>query len=615
MKIGCVACCFFAWIITQKSYGEVKLPRLVSDGMVLQRGASGGQWELRLPPTKEGGPYQMEIVASNRILINNIMVGDVWVCSGQSNMVIPMERVKYKYAKQIAESENLSIRQFLVPNEYDFEKPRNDLSAGNWESANPRTVLHFSAVAYFFAKALFEKYHVPVGLINASVGGAPVDAWLSEEALKSFPAHLQEAQKWKNPGYIDSIREAENKASNAWYANLWRMDQGLQGPKKWLDSSFDAKGWATMRIPGYWVSPDKKPINGVMWFRKECLVPDNMIGIPAILWLGRIVDRDSVYVNGVFVGTTGYQYPPRIYQLPSNLLRPGKNTIVIRIINSAGNGGFIKDKTYALMAGGHTIGLEGSWQYKLGAQLDPLPAQTFFQYKPVGLFNGVLSPLLQYTIKGVIWYQGEGDLSHPKEYKGLFSAMIGEWRKGWQEGNFPFLYVQLTNYLDNKDPGSPSRWAELREAQRKTLAVPNTGMAVGIDIGEWNDLHPLNKEDVGKRLALAARHLAYADNQIVYSGPMYKSMEIEGNKILLHFSHAGSGLIARGGDSLKYFFIAGTDKQYVAARTKILGDKILVWSEGIKKPVAVRYAWSDNPAAPNFYNRDGLPASPFCTDD
>jgi len=640
-KLGLVLCCY-ALLISQSALCNVKLPRLVSDGMVLQRGgakvwgwadagekvtikfngktyaaAAGtdGKWGIKLSETKAGGPYTLEINAKNNITLKNILVGDVWICSGQSNMVLPMSRVSPLYGDVIAASKNDSIRQFLVPMEYDFKEPREDLKSGRWESANPQTVLNFTATGYFFAKALYEKYRVPIGLVNASVGGSPAEAWLSEDALKEFPEHLETAKKFKSDGYIEQIRTKEKAANDAWYKLIRESDKGLAaGEKRWYDPAYDSSNWPTMKLPGYWADGELGPVNGVVWFRKDIVVPDSMAGKPGKLLMGRIVDSDEIYVNGKLVGTTSYQYPPRRYNVPSNLLKAGKNTIVARVVNTSGRGGFVKNKPYELTAGNQTIDLKGQWQYKLGATMDPLPPTTFIQYKPVGLYNGMIAPLLNYTIKGVIWYQGESNTWKPLEYRKLFGALITDWRKEWNQGEFPFLYVQLANFMAAKDQPSESGWAEVREAQLKTLSVPKTGMAVIIDIGEWNDIHPLNKKDVGERLALAARKLAYGDTKVVHSGPIYESMETAGNKIIIRFTNTGGGLVAKGGE-LKHFAIAGTDKKFVWAKAKIRGDKVIVWSDDVAKPIAVRYAWADNPEGANLYNKEGLPASPFRTDD
>jgi len=557
----------------------------------------------------------MDINATNHITLNDILIGDVWVCSGQSNMVLPMDRVKYRYPDIITHSDNPSIRQFIVPDRYDFNIPQEDFQSGRWVSANPETILKFTAVGYFFAKELFEKYHVPIGLINTCLGGSPAQAWLSEDALQAFPEHLETAKMFRDSAYLNQIVEKDKAVSDAWYGRIRQLDQGLEkGQKPWFDVNYDASEWATMNVPGYWADHELGNVNGVVWFRKEIDVPASMTGQPAKLWLGRIVDADTTYVNGKIVGSVSYQYPPRIYDVPANLLKEGKNIVVVRVINNIGRGGFVPDKPYHLIAAGQTIDLKGWWQYKLGATMNSLPGKTFIEWQPIGLYNAMIAPLLNYRIKGVIWYQGESNTGNTMEYQKLFPALIADWREKWNQGDFPFLYVQLANFLEAKSQPSESNWAELREAQLKTLSVSNTAMTVTTDIGEWNDIHPLNKEDVGKRLALAAHKVTYGEKEIVHSGPIYQSMRVEGNKIILTFTNIGSGLIAKGGGELKYLAIAGTDKKFVWAKAKIEGNQVIVWNDDITNPVAVRYAWADNPEGANLYNEEGLPASPFRTE-
>jgi sialate O-acetylesterase len=623
---------------------ELRLPRLISDGMVLQRdtkvkiwgwAAPGeivtvdfieesysaitnpeGKWEVILDELQAGGPYLMEVKARTSITIKNILVGDVWICSGQSNMVIPMERVKVIYEDEIANSENPAIRQFVVPDRYDFKAPQEDLEAGSWEAASADTILQFTAVGYFFAKALFEKYHVPIGLIRNSVGGTPVEAWLSEDALKYFPENLDIVKQLRVDGYIDSIMKKEQADINDWFNSLNQNDNGLiNGEPAWADPSYDASDWSTMKLPASWEDEGLRDLKGAVWFRKEIDVPASMIGKPAKLFMGTIVDSDSAYVNGTFIGATGYQYPPRRYEVPANLLKQGKDIITLRVISNDGKGEFIKDKPYKLFTEDQVISLEGEWQYKIGAEAqESLPPTTFFQYKPMGLFNGMIAPLLNYNMKGVIWYQGESNTGDPKGYHEKFSAMIADWRQKWHQGNFPFLYVQLANFMEAKAQPSESNWAELRNEQRRTLYVPNTGMAVAIDVGEWNDLHPLNKRDVGNRLSLLAQKIAYGENEIVSSGPIYNSMKIEENRITIIFESIGSGLIIKEGDKLQHFAIAGSDNKFVWANAIIEEDKVAVWNDEVINPIAVRYAWADNPQGANLYNKEGLPASPFTTE-
>jgi len=639
--VSTLFCCVLA--LSQAAFCRIRLPRLVSDGMVLQRGDSvkiwgwadpeekvtinfndktynaitgtDGKWAVMLSELKTGGPYSMEITGSNRIILKDILIGEVWVCSGQSNMDLPIARVEERYADVIANSNNPAIRRFFVSKRYDFNTPQGDLESGSWESANPETIRRFTATGYFFAKELYEKYKVPIGLVHASVGGSPAEAWLSEDALKEFPTHLETAGKFKDSDYLKQIADKDKVVSDAWYSLLQQKDNGLaEGQKPWFDPTYDASEWATMNVPGYWADGPLGNVNGVVWFRKEIDVPASMTDKPARLLLGRVVDSDRTYVNGKFVGSVSYQYPPRKYDLPENLLKAGKNIVVVRVVNNAGRGGFLLDKPYQLTVGDRTIDLKGPWQYKLAATMEPLPGKTFIEWQPMGLYNGMIAPLLNYTIKGIIWYQGESNTGRPREYQKLFPALIADWRREWGRGDFPFLYVQLANYMQVKDQPSESNWAELREAQLKTLAIPNTAMAVAIDIGEWNDVHPLNKEDIGKRLALGAQKVAYGDETIVYSGPIYQSMKTEENKITLTFSHIGSGLTAKDGGELKYFAIAGADKKFVWAKAKIQGDTVIVWNDDIANPVAVRYAWADNPEGANLYNKEGLPASPFRTD-
>jgi len=622
---------------------DIRLPRLISDGMVLQRAAkvriwgwadsgenvtvrflgktyqssaaSNHQWSVWLSPLKAGGPYSMEIDGNNHIVLKDILIGEVWVCAGQSNMVLPMDRVKYKYTDIIAGSANPEIRQFLVPETYDFKTPHRDLPSGKWEAANPWSVLHFSATAYFFARSLFKKYHVPIGIINASVGGTPVSAWMSKTALQPFPEYLKTAQTFSNDQYVDSIRKTDAKRISAWTHRLWTQDKGLNEGIPWYDPGYDASKWSTLQMPGYWSDQGLKNIHGAIWLRKQFNVPSGMAGKAATLWLGRIVNADYAYVNGVFVGTIPYQYPPSIFKIAAGILKPGDNIVVVRVLSHSGKGGFIKDKTYAVKSKEGTVDLKGTWQYKIGATVDSLAAQTFIQYKPLGLFNGMIAPLTHYTIKGVAWYQGEANTDAPQHYHALFSAMITDWRHQWEEGNFPFLFVQLPNYgTPQQQPTEQSGWAAIRNAQLKTLALSHTAMAITIDIGEYNDLHPLDKQDVGKRLALAAQRLAYDDDTIVYSGPIFQSMVVQNGKAIITFNHTGKGLMAKGNSALRCFAIEGANHKLLWANAKIIApDKIMVWNEQVPDPLRVQYSWADSPDRPNLFNQEGLPAAPFRT--
>ncbi|HTX19003.1 MAG TPA: sialate O-acetylesterase [Bacteroidota bacterium] len=625
------------------SLAGIKLPHIFGDGMVIQRDAevkvwgwadpgekvevsfihsiygttagSDGAWAVAIPGLKAGGPYEMAIRGSDTVTLKDVLVGDVWLCSGQSNMELPMRRVSPIYGAEIANSANPEIRQFAVPQNYNFKSPQKDLPSGTWKSANPKDVLEFSAVGYFFAKALYDRYKVPIGIINSSLGGSPIESWISEESLKQFPEAYAEAQRMKDTALIQRIVHDDQTRIGTWYRELDRKDLGYSGPHSWRDPKADTAGWGTMRIPGFWADEGLGNINGVVWFRRSVNIPASIADSASLLIMGRIVDADSVFVNGVFVGTTSYQYPPRRYPLPPHTFRAGENTIVIRVINSAGRGGFIPQKEYAIVAGTQSVSLEGDWQFKVGATMDPLASETFIRWKPLGLYNSMIAPILNYRIKGVVWYQGESNTGHPVEYRDLLTSLIKDWRTKFNQGEFPFLIVQLPNFMEAHPQPTESGWAMLREAQARALALPKTGLVVTIDIGEWNDVHPLDKKDVGDRLALSAEKIAYEEKGIVYSGPFYKSMHVEGGRVELAFEHVGGGLVAKGGGAPGPFAIAGDGKKFFWANARIEGDKVIVWSDSVLHPVAVRYAWADNPAGANLFNKEGLPASPFRTDD
>jgi sialate O-acetylesterase len=631
----------------QSSFAQIRLPYLIGDGMVLQRdakiniwgwaapgekvnigfnhktykcvGDANGKWSVKLGAMKAGGPYTMEINASNHITIQNILIGDVWLCSGQSNMVLSMERVKEKYPEEIANANYPQIRNFFIPTVSALNKVNDDLPPGTWKEANPKDVLEFGAATYFFAKQLYQKYHIPIGIINSSVGGTPVQAWISEKGLKQIPQYADRVVQLKDSAYVNRMKRAVVAKGEAENQRTKTDDKGLTGLKKWYDTTYRAEGWHHFWLPGYWANQGIKGLNGVVWFRKEINVPASMTGKPAKLFMGRIIDADQAYVNGVLVGNITYRYPPRRYTVPANLLKPGKNVIVVRVVNTSGEGGFVPDKNYSLTPGEESIDIRGDWQYEVGQVF--APAQNFgddanfsVQNEPAGLYNTMIAPIIQYGIKGILWYQGEANTTKPKEYEQLLPALIADWRNKWNEGNIPFVYAQLPGFMEVQYSPAESKWAELRETQLKTLSVPNTAMAVTIDAGEWNDIHPLNKKDVGERMALGAEKLAYGETGIVSSGPIYKSAKVEGNKIVIAFENTGSGLMAKDGKDLAQFAVAGDDRKYIWANARIEGDKVIVWNDKIDHPKYVRYAWADNPEGANLYNKESLPASPFTTD-
>jgi len=642
MKFKKTILVFFFFSLCTTGICNVTLPRLISDGMVLQRDQkikiwgwadanekvsvtfnkkkystttlADGTWSVVINPTKAGGPHRMQVTGNNTITIENILVGDVWICAGQSNMVHSLKLHQERYATEIAQASNPQIRNFTIPTTTNLIYPSTDITQGSWKETTPQNVMDFSVVAYFFAKKLNEQYHVPIGIINASVGGTPIEAWISEGGLKTFPEIITTIQQNKDTAYVNNTNRRAQAVNRAWEKRN-ATDQGLVESPRWHDTTYIPSDWHSINIPGYWEDQGIKNLDGVVWYRREIEIPQSLTGLPAKVALGRIVDADVLYINGVQVGNTTYQYPQRRYSIAEGILKPGKNVFVIRVINNGGKGGFVPDKPYHLSIGNQLIDLKGYWHYKVGQVFErrEFVPSIAVQNQPTTLFNGMIAPLINYAVKGFVWYQGESNTGKPDDYSKLLPALITDWRNQWKQNTTPFLYAQLPNFMDVNYSPEESNWAALRNAQLKTLSVANTGMAVTIDLGEWNDIHPGNKKPVGERLALAARNVAYGE-AIIPSGPIYQSSTSTENKIVISFTNVGSGLISKDGKSLRYFAIAGADKKFVWANAEIKNNTVVVWSDQIAIPQFVRYAWADNPDGANLTNKEGLMASPFTTE-
>ena len=614
---------------------QLRLPRIIRDSMVLQREATipiwgwsrasemvsvkfnhktyrtrsgkDGRWIVKLLPMRAGGPYDMEISAGKKILLREILIGDVWLCAGQSNMEHQLKLHAVRYENEIRSADYPAIRQFKVPDTVSLSGLLADISGGSWEWACPANLREFSAVAYFFARTLYDKYHVPIGIVNCTWGGIPVESAMSEEALKAFPYTVRRFEK--------ELAEAEAGQLNGSGDREWQrlqesMDEGISG--RWFEDSCTITGWKRIAVPGFWEDQGARDLYGIIWYRKEIDLPASMTGQTAWLWLGRMVDADEVYLNGRKIGSTGYMYPQRRYQVPEGLLKPGKNLLAVRVTCFGGKGGFVPDKPLLLISGKDTVNLSGYWEYKPGVLTSPhksAPA-VLLQNQPAALFNSMLAPLMPYALRGFIWYQGESNIFHADEYANLQNALINDWRKHWKQDSLPFLFVQLPGYGDYHYQPAESQWALFREAQARSLSLPNTAMVTTIDLGEWNDIHPDRKKEVGERLALAAEKIAYGENN-VFSGPVFQSASFVGNKVIIQFGQTGSGLTTIDGGKPNEFSIAGADGIFVWARATIEHDRVVVWNDAIAEPRYVRYAWADQPVNPNLYNREGIPAQPF----
>ena len=628
----------------QSLKADVRLPKL-SDGMILQRDkplkiwgwatpgekinisfnkktyntvtGTDGTWQIAVKAMAAGGPYNMTITGNNKVEVNDILLGDVWFCSGQSNMEMGMGDISEKYEKFIAQNQNTNVRQFLVPKGLnDATKVHDDLTGGRWASATGNNINRFSAAAYFFAISLNNREHVPIGLINASWGGTPIESWISEEGYNTFPEIAKQVVRLRDTAYVNQMNRnnAENNRLQAARTDK-KYDDGLSETPKWYESAYAPIGWKDIMVPGFWSGQGLNNFSGVVWYRKEINIPASVNTQTAKLYFGRIYDNDEVYINGQLAGRTGGQYANRMYTLKQGLLVPGKNVIVARLSNnSSALGGFVPDKPYYITVGTDTIQLSGKWQYKVG-QAYPSVKSNYESYsaanQPTLLYNTMVAPVANYAVKGALWYQGESNVTRAKEYERLLPELIANWRTTWHDPKMPFIIAQLPNYQEVTYLPSESGWAELREAERKALAIPNTAMAVLIDIGEWGDIHPRNKKDVGERLALAAERLAYGNTTLVTSGPTLQGAKRDGSKVILTFTDIGSGLIAKNSNRLQHFAIAGADKRFVWATAQINGNQVIVSGDGIANPAYVRYGWANNPDRANLYNKEGLPASPF----
>jgi sialate O-acetylesterase len=612
----------------------VKLPRIFSDNMVLQReqplriwgwGTSGenvkvsfngqtvstkagktGAWSVLLKPMTHGGPYEMTVTAkSGSVTLRNILIGDVWLGSGQSNMEWTLRDTK-EASKEIPQANYPKIRLFTVEKDMSYV-PKSDLKSGQWLECNSNNATHFSAVAYYFGRTLARELDIPIGLINSSWGGTKVEPWISWD-LMSLEAEYKSIDL---KSYEKTLQE--NAVKQQKYGEAMKNDKGLE--EKWYSPQYIASGWKAVNVPQEWSGTPIGNTDGIVWFRKEFQLSASELD-SGTLSLGPIDDIDFTYINGTLVGSETQYNKDRYYRITKNLLKEGTNLIVVKVRDDQGGGGLNgKPEQLYFLVKGNRIPLAGEWRYKTSVLtsdfgIGDVGPNSF----PSQLFNAMIAPIVPYKIKGVIWYQGESNTYAAFNYKRLFPMLINNWRQQWGY-EFPFYWVQLANFMAPAQQPGESQWAELRDAQRMALALPRTGQAVIIDIGEADDIHPRNKKDVGYRLAINALAKEYGKN-VVYSGPTFKAMEVQNDKAVLSFENTGSGLVS---NKNKYgyvmgFAVAGEDKRFHWAKAYIEGDKVVVYSPNVSKPVAVRYAWSDNPDDANLYNKEGLPASPFRTD-
>lgn len=630
----------------------MKLSALISDGMVLQRetenkiwgyakenvtvrlqlndqqvfteSGEDGYFELKLPPLMAGGPYTMRLTDGNEeICIEDVLVGDVFLLGGQSNMELPVARTTERYGKEIAQANEEQIRMFEVPKEYAFGEKRAELATGKWTRAKGEELLAFSAAGYFAAKEIRERENVPVGLLQTAVGGTPVKAWCKKETIQRLGYDVEDFAECEKDGYPEAVIAAEGARE----ANWW--EKALEGFEEEKERQ---KG--KLQIPGFFTGTELEKFRGSLRITKEITLPDGDIwkreGIK--LYLGALQDADQVYVNGQKIGETAYRYPPRIYPVPAGLLKAGKNRIEIRMLIFCETGGFMPGKEYEIRYGEGTeeyVPLSGSWEYEIMQEMEPLPETTFFQYKASGLYQGMLFPIRKYKIRGCFFYQGESNTGRPETYEEEFTAMVEDWRELFENPELPFLYVQLAGFADGKLHTTGTNWAKLREAQHAAEKLPNTMMVQAYDLGEYNDLHPVDKKNVGKRIALAAERVIYG-KKVSCCGPVLREICREGECIRLYFSTDGEKLCIRKQNGAWLEKSEWIEKGTVQGLEAVYEDGSVVPVQGSleqgdgsgevvvvleqeqeMKAGKLRYAWNDCPLEANLYGTNKLPALPF----
>jgi len=614
------------------------------DQSVKTNSSKDGSWVMKLPTPEAGGPYYIEVKSNDdEIKYENVLIGEVWLCSGQSNMEMPLkgwlpQSPVFDSEEAIANSDNSQLRLFTVERAYSSE-PQSDCE-GIWVESNPKTASKFSATAYFFGKKLSEELNIPIGLIHSSWGGTPVESWTSKRYLqnidkykdllanmKDYTAELKLYLKWlKDHRTIDVSQKDEESR----WQDLDFSDSDLSA------ADYNTNGWNEMELPGLWEGSDKmsNSFDGVVWYKKDITILADWVSQDLVIELGPIDDMDMTYVNGIKVGeitVNGFYNKDRIYSIPADCVKSENINISIRVIDTQGGGGlFGKEEQLNIhpKESKEKISLTGNWKYLPVAEyrnskfyLFDIGSQEYFSHPKVtfetsaytltSLYNGMINPLIPYTLRGVIWYQGEANVGDAKGYERLFPLMINNWRDDWGLGNFPFYYVQIAPY--NYGPGIRSQSQKLRDAQRKSLSVLNTGMVVTLDIGNPNDIHPGDKKDVGNRLASWALAKTYDVHNVDFSGPLYRSMKVENNKAIVTFDYADK-LVYKPEVGTAKFWIAGNDKDFKVAEVVIDDNKLILVNSNVTKPIAVRYGWSNTSAA-TLFDESGLPASSFRTDD
>lgn len=584
--------------------------RVAFDGRRAEATANAqGEWKAVLPAHRAGGPYVLSVEGDGGALqVRDVLVGDVWLASGQSNMEWTLAQAR-DGAREVANARDPQLRHFKVPKSW-AESPQPRLQGGEWKAATPENAGAFTAVGYFFARELRKSTGVPIGIVNSTWGGSAIEAWM-DAASQGLDAAQAAAR-------LAEVRSKDEQQMAATRKRVARWPQADDEGDGWAAADLDDGDWDSIPVPGLWEQGGYPGMDGIAWYRTTFTLSAAEAKAGITLGIAAVDDTDFTYVNGQQVGHTENRYgDPRAYAVPAAALRAGVNHVAIKVVDTGGGGGIHGDASalYVQPRDGARRPIDGAWKFRPAKVT--IAAQDDKNQVPTLLYNAMIHPLQPFPVRGVIWYQGESNAYEggALRYRDQFAAMIRQWRTERGQPKLPFLWVQLANWKAGSDKGDLSPWAQLRESQSKTLALPATGQAVIIDVGTPDDIHPTNKQDVGHRLALAARHVAYGES-LVYSAPVFERAEFAGGQAQVRFKAMGSALAVRGGGTdVHGFALAGADRKFHPARARIEGDRVVVRSDAVSAPVAVRYAWSENPVDADLVNREQLPVSPFRSDE
>lgn len=615
---------------------KVSVPKIFSDNMVLQRETAipvwgwanpkeiitvtfnkqkvsavtdlSGKWSVKLKSEKASTNLTLKISGQDTIEIKNVAVGEVWLCSGQSNMEWTVGQ-SMNAEQELSAADNPNIRQIKISKTIN-SVPQNDVAEGVWKVSDPNNTKGFTGVGYFFARALYNQLKVPIGLINASWGGTNIETWISRDGFESSDEFREMIAKM--PKFdIDALTKAKLSKKTAQIEQLQGLKLGSFDAEAFKKESFDDSKLPAMDVPGYWERQSLGTFDGVLWLRRNIELTAQQAAKSGIIELARIDDNDITSVNGVEIGRTNGSNAPRRYSVPSGILKQGRNVIAVKVTDTGGNGGIYGESGNLRIVFSHEfVSLAGSWKY----QVESIQAGTNVNEFPSLAYNAMINPLIPYGFRGVLWYQGESNAGRAYQYRKAFPLLINDWRNKWKS-DLPFYFVQLATYKTPGNSNTGSGWDELREAQTLTLSLARTGMVVTTDIGNPVDIHPRNKQDVGKRLAAIALNRTYK-KRMVDSGPVYKSIRIVGDKAIVTFENIGSGLMTTDKNGQVFGFeIAGSDQTFYPATAIIQGKTVIVSSEKVVSPQAVRFSWIGDASASNLFNQEGFPAVPFRTDD